>query len=184
MTVIILHGTKGSPHINWFPWLRQQLQARGETVHVPHLPTPDSQTPAAWHTALAAQCPPIDSSTTLVGHSLGANFILHILERLIAPVAQSIFVAPVIDDIAFEEYSHLNEPFTHHLYDWPRIRTNAGVPIILHGTDDPYVPPAQATRLQYEIGGLLNLIPNGGHLNGEAGYTEFPLLLRLFDNDN
>ena len=184
MTVIIFHGTKGSPTINWFPWARRALAELGHTVHVPHMPTPDNQTPAAWHAALAAQCPPIDADTILVGHSLGATFILHVLEQLAAPVAQSIFVAPVIDDIAFEDYSRLNEPFTHHLFDWPRIRANAGVPIILHGTDDPYAPPAHATRLQHEIGGLLNLIPAGGHLNGEAGYTEFPLLLKLLDNSN
>jgi len=36
-----------------------------------------------------------------------------------------------------------------------------------------------AECLQDQIGGELIVIPNGGHLNSESGYTEFPLLLNV-----
>lgn len=115
----------------------------------------------------------------LVGHSIGATFILHVLERLSQPVAHSIFVAPVMDDIKYPEYSELNHPFVHHAFNWQKIKANAGKINILCGHDDPYLPITHAQKLHAAIGGGLQVVAEGGHLNAESGYTTLPHLMNF-----
>ena len=133
--------------------------------------------PAAWLEALAEQAPAPDRQTVLVGHSIGATFILHVLERLTLPIAQSIFVAPVMDDIRNTEYTKLNHSFVHHTFNWTKIKANAGQVNILCGHDDPYLHITHAQKLHAHIGGGLQVVAEGGHLNAESGYTTLPQLM-------
>lgn len=170
MKYVVFHGTKGSPQGNWFPW----LQTRLPNVVVPQLPTPEGQSKDNWMTFV----PPIDGDDVLIGHSCGATFLLHVLEDLKVPVKQSIFVSPVMGPIGIAEYDTLNKSFYDHVFDWKCIRANAGKTLILHGDNDPYVPLLHALELNNGLGGAMEIVPGGGHLNAESGYTAFPALLR------
>ena len=48
---------------------------------------------------------------------------------------------------------------------------------IIHGDDDPYVPVEHARQLSGFIDAPLHIIKDGGHLNAETGYTQFPEIL-------
>ncbi len=181
MNVIILHGTKGSPAGNWFPWLKEHCLAKKYNVYIPTLPTPDNQSLKSWEAALHQQTPAIEKETILIGHSLGATMMLHVLEKLKEPIFKSIFVSPVMDEINIPEYDDLNKSFIKTPdFDWLSISNNAGEVTIFHGNNDPYVSKEHAEFLQDQIGGELKIIKNGGHLNAESGYTTFPELLDIF----
>lgn len=182
MNIIILHGTLGSPDSNWFQWLKKELETQGHHIYVPRLPTPDGQNVKGWHRALAEQAPQPDRNTILIGHSCGATYLLHILERLTTPVAQSIFVSGFIDEIGNTEYDKLNKSFIKHNFNWNKIILNAGKINILHGNNDPYVPLTLAQNLAVYLKTQLTIIPDGGHLNSESGYSSFPQLLNLINN--
>lgn len=177
--VVILHGTKGSPEGNWFLWLKKKLEERGVKCFVPRLPTPDGQTKENWCAALREQAPIFGLDTVLVGHSCGATFMLHILEVVQEPVMKSIFVSGFIDKLGMQEYDELNSTFVEHEFDWEKIKANAGKIKVLYGDGDPYVPYDAAVRLAKNLGVELTVVKNGGHLNSEAGYSEFEELLRL-----
>lgn len=180
MNIIILHGTNGSPDGNWFPWLKEQCSAKGHKTHVPQFPTPDNQSIESWTSAFRKQAPALDENTILVGHSLGATMMLHVLEALKESISKSIFVAPVMDEIDLPEYDQLNKSFIKTPnFDWLTISNNAGKVTIFHGDNDPYVPKEQPEFLQDQIGGELKIIKNGGHLNTESGYTDFQELANI-----
>lgn len=44
-----------------------------------------------------------------------------------------------------------------------------------------YVPMAAAQRLADGLQTEIKIIPNGGHLNAESGYTKFPELMELIN---
>jgi hypothetical protein len=180
-TTIIFHGTMGSPSGNWFAWLKEELEANKHKVYVPTLPTPEGQSVKGWMGAVKNQLPIFSSGEDfiLVGHSCGATFLLHYLEQMNIKVGQSIFVSPVMDKIEIEEYDALNKTFIDHAFDWRVIKARAGNVSVLHGNNDPYVPIAQAHYLSTHLGVQTTAIENGGHLNSESGYMEFPLLLDI-----
>lgn len=185
MDLIILHGTKGSPEGNWFQWLKEKAEESGYRVFIPRLPTPENQSKDNWCEALRNQAPVFGHDTILAGHSLGATFMLHILEVVQEPIAKSIFVSPVIDKLGIEEYDTLNKSFLKTPdFDWSTISNNAGEIVYFHGNNDPYVPLEQSQTLQRKLGGELLVIPEGGHLNSESGYTEFPEILEHLPNIN
>ena len=179
---IIFHGTNGSPEENWFPWLKAELEAKGHRVYVPALPTPEGQTVDEWMSACKTQLPSFsaDNDITLIGHSAGATFLLHFLEAMDIKALRSIFISPVMDEINIEEYDVLNHSFIEHDFDWNVIKSRAGEVNVLHGDNDPYVPLEQAHRLSADLGVQTTVIKNGGHLNSESGYTDFPMLLNIF----
>lgn len=182
--IIIVHGTKGSPDINWFRWLEKELKADGHTVYIPCVPTPENQSPERWLAALRDQAPAPDENTVLIGHSIGATFLLHLLETLPAPVAKTLFVSVVMDEINIPEYDTLNKPFLKTPdFDWLTISNNANDIALLHGENDPYVSKEHSEFLQDQIGGELVIIPNGGHLNSESAYNKFPEILTLIRQD-
>ncbi len=177
MKTVILHGTKGSPDGNWFPWLKEQLETKAHDVYVPKLPTPENQSKTSWCKELDAQAPIFDKDTILIGHSCGATYLLHILEVLKEPVAKSIFVSGFLDELGIPEYDELNSTFIKHDFNWKKIRENAGEIHILHGDNDPYVPLEQAHKLSKHLKAEVNIIKDGGHLNSESGFTELPQAL-------
>lgn len=179
-TAIILHGTKGSPDGNWFPWLKSQLEGQGYHVYVPVLPTPENQNKEAWCAALRAQAPIFDESTTLIGHSCGATFLLHILE-VCKPVERSILVSPVLGACGVPEYDVLNSTFIHHNFNWAKIQKTMGIAHILHGDNDPYVPASHPKAIVEKLNLEVEWIPDGGHLNSEAGYIQFPRLMEIIN---
>lgn len=162
---------------NWFPWLKNKLSSFGHSVEVPRFPTPDGQFVENWHRTFDALAPRPGPDTVLIGHSCGATFILHVLEALPGPVAKSVFVSGFLDELGNEFFDNLNKSFINHAFDWDKIRRNAGEITLFHGDNDPYVPLAAAESLSTKLKTPLTIIPNGGHLNAESGYVEFPQIL-------
>lgn len=175
--IVIIHGTMGNPEGNWFPWLSSQLKKQGHHVYVPHFPTPDGQTADAWCGVLRDQAPVFDENTILIGHSIGATFLLHILATLVQPVKASFFISPVMGVINNAEYDTLNASFIAPDWQWNQLRSVAGWTGIMHGLDDPYVPMAHPKILAKGLNIGVNWVENGGHLNAESGYTQFSELL-------
>src|SRR3989344_7319515 len=114
--VFIFHGTEGYPEENWFPWLKEKLEAKGCKVFVPQFPSPSGEHASVteWFKVLENYNQYIDKDTILIGHSLGGVFALRILERLKSSVKAAfltgtpIGIKPILNydrDSAFSGFS-------------------------------------------------------------------------------
>ncbi len=179
MDIIILHGTKGSPNGNWFPWLKKECEKLGHSVFIPKFPTPENQSVENWCKELDKQAPVFGKDTILIGHSCGATYLLHILEVLKIPVFNSILVSSFIEKLNISEFDELNKTFINHNFNWEKIKINSKKFHIFHGDNDPYVPLKYAEKISKKLKTPIHIIKNGGHLNSESNYNEFPELLEI-----
>lgn len=178
MRIIVIHGSYGSPEGNWFPWLKRELEGMGHQVLTPRFPTPGNQSLEIWKAVLAREAQEIDSDCILIGHSIGAGFVLNVLEDLAsAPVRASCLIAGFLGDLGLPDFDTINRSFVNRDFDWKRIRANAGSVLVMNGDNDPYVPLDRGQELARRLSVPLEIVPGGGHLNAESGFTSFPLLV-------
>jgi predicted alpha/beta hydrolase family esterase len=179
-TIIIMHGTMGTPQKNWFPWLKIALENLGHTVKSPPFPTPENQTIPTWLYILDQQVTKWDESVILVGHSSACLAICAKLQQLKTPIAGAFLVAPFYGDNGDEEYDRYNRAFNTYQYNWDKVRNGAKTIEIFRSNDDPYVPERTGRLLAEFLKVPEKIIRNGKHLNDEpnSGYNTFPLLLQ------
>jgi predicted alpha/beta hydrolase family esterase len=182
MKFVILHGTMGSPEGNWFPWLAGELEKLGHQTIRPQLPTPEGQNPTEWTKAIKEAVEKLggpDDQTVFVAHSMSPWAVCYYLSMINTEIKAAFFVSPFAEQIDTEEPFHsLIQPFADGRVDWKKVKENCQDVICFVGDNDPYVSMDVAKRV-IALSGAKDLIvvPNGGHLNHEFGYTTFPLLL-------
>jgi predicted alpha/beta hydrolase family esterase len=194
--IIIFHGTGGFPDENWFPWLKKELESENCNVKVPKFPNskkllatacikvvvpqfPAPETPIldSWLNKLEEYKELINKDTILIGHSLGGLFLVRVLEKLNKPVKAAIFVSASIGVKPILFYKGDYDFSGGFDFDWDKIKNNAKHFEVFHSDTDPMVSLKNGEELAKHLGVKLNVIPNAGHLNAKAGYTEFPQLL-------
>ena len=110
--VIIVHGAYGYPEENWFDWLRCELAELGIECIVPAFPTPDNQDLSNWLSFFQLSCNhKIHARTILVGHSLGAAFILRWLEQYTDQVSAAILIGAFIGEVGVKKFDEINQSF-------------------------------------------------------------------------
>ncbi len=180
---VILHGTDGSPEINWFPWLQSQLESRGFNAWVPQLPNSDYPNALKYIEFLVHNGWDYNEETVLIGHSSGAVAALQLLQALPidTKIKAVIGVAAFKDNLQWrDEHKRLKLGglFTPEL-DFPLLRKKADQFMFIHSADDPYSPPEHASYLAVKLQAELIMMSSERHFNTEAGdkYKEFPFLL-------
>jgi len=173
----LIHGAYGGPDENWFPWLRSCLEQRGHEVITPSFPTPEGQSLSAWFDIFESHVPGLDESAVLVGHSLGPVFIANILNKYEVHVAGSIFVAGFRALLGNPDFDEINSTFVEEPLDFQRVGNRGGTVIAYVSENDPYVPLKDALEFAENVGARIVRVPNAGHFNAAAGYSEFPSVL-------
>lgn len=181
--VFIIHGAYGHPKGNWFPWLSAELKKSGCKVIVPKFPTPKNQTLSNWLKVFEVYEKDMNKKCILVGHSLGSAFILSSLERIRNPVKAVFLVSEFTKLLGNPAFDKINETFVRKKFQWRKIRSNCKKFYVINSDNDPYVPIGLGKLLAENLGAKLMVLKNAGHINAEAGYTRFGLLLGLIKKE-
>ncbi len=172
-TILIVHGASGSPQENWFPWLKHELEKKNFEVFVPTFPTPENQTLDHWMEIFEKYKEKLNQRSIVIGHSLGAAFLLNILEK--QKIGGAFFVAPVGGTVD-NEYWEGMRTFADKNFDWGAIGKNCRHFFVYHSDNDPYIPIDHAKVLSKNLGIQLTFVQGAGHFNQNSGYVSFPLL--------
>ena len=177
MTTLILHGIGGHAGIHWQKWLKDQLESQNFGVLMPSLPNANHPDRKIWLEQVQRLTSGINlAELIIVGHSAGVTTALDFIEQAKFKVTGLVSVAGIAKDYG----SELNGEFLRAKpIDFNKVLENLNWAEVVYGGNDPYV---SQTALRYVAGNLQvnpTIIHNGGHLNTEAGYTQFPRLLKV-----
>ena len=120
MNFFIIHGIYGHPEENWFPWLKKELEKEGHEVTVPKFPTPIGQTLESWIKIIKKYEDKINDDTIMIGHSLGAAFILNYLEQADREIRTAVLVSGYHENLE-NPYKKLNKTFVDKKFNWDKL---------------------------------------------------------------
>lgn len=174
---IIIHGAYGNPDENWFPWLAKELEKIRYEVRRPEFPTPENQNLITWISKLEEVWQP-NEDTILIGHSIGAAFVLRVLmQHNGVPVKAAFLVSGFVSQLGNPEFDELNASFLEEPFNWGVIKKNCQDFYVYHSDNDPYVLLEKAEELAGNLGVEVKLVSGAGHFNEAAGYTQFEKIL-------
>lgn len=175
--VFIIHGAYGCPNENWFSWLKNKLDDERIECFVPHFPTPKEQSLENWLQIFDSYRYKISEKSILIGHSLGAVFLLRWLEIWSGVKINKCFlIGGFLGKVNVALFDILNRDFFIHPFNWHNIKMKVDEFILYHGNDDPYVSHEYANSLTASLNATKIVVANAGHFNKASGYKSFPLL--------
>ncbi len=93
---ILIHGFEGHGGNHWFPWLKGELEKRGIEVKTPTLSTSAHPTVESWLEELLPLVKDFGPNDIIVGHSLGSNAALQLLQAVKRNIGHFFLVASAI----------------------------------------------------------------------------------------
>lgn len=195
MRFVIFHGAFGSPDKSWFPELKENLESLGQEVVAPQFPVDDwnemvkagsaqplkNQNLVNWLQTFEPVAKTFKKGEKLcfVGHSLGAVFILHVVEKFNLKLDSAIFVSPFLDKLDRWEFNHANQTFYKTDFDFAKLKQLIPVSYVLYSDNDPYVKNQHSILFAKALDCSLIFVRRAGHLNSEVNLNEFPLVFDL-----
>ena len=176
----IIHGSFGNPFVNWFPYLRKEIEKKELEVYTPDFPTGIGyQNYDNWEKLLKIYLESglINEDTTIFAHSIAPIFICKFLINNKVKVKRLVFVCGFNNYLDInEEYDNVNKSmFINNLTE---IRNYCNDIICYYSDNDPYVKHEVEKEFADIVSNKQFVIKSGGHLNSESGYTEFEELLK------
>jgi hypothetical protein len=180
---VIVPGWHGSGEGHWQTWLEHELVGSGRATRRPGFADLDEPQLSDWRNALRAaisDLPPDEFD--VVAHSLGAVLWLHhVADPGDSPrPARVLLVAPPSPHTDLPEIAAFFPP----PLDVDALRHAADGTVLVAGDNDPYLPEGIAAAYGRPLKIATTVVPNGGHLNPDAGYGAWPAVLEWCNRDN
>ena len=185
----LLHGSFSCPFSNWIPYLREKIIANikidGEEklVYTPEFPTGvGNQNYERWAKILDVYVDSqlINENTIIFALSIAPVFISKYLVDRKIKVKRLVFVCGFNNYLGInEDYDQVNKSmYFDNLLD---IKKYCSDIICIYSDNDPYVKFESEVLFANTVTDKQIIIPGGGHLNSECGYSEFSELLKYIN---
>lgn len=172
---LLIHGSFGSPFVNWFPYLRKEIEKKRYIVYTPDFPTGVGyRNYTNWSKLLKvySDLDIINDNTIIFAHSIAPVFICKFLVENKIKVKRLVLVCGFNNYLGIDdEYDAVNESM---YFDTPNeIKKYCNDIVCFYSDNDPYVKYEIEKEFADTIADKQIMISGGGHLNSESGYTEF-----------
>lgn len=179
--LVVVPRWSGTPSSDYYPWLVGQLNDSAVLcpVLIGDMPHPSAPTIETWPKTLreiAGEDPDVLRETIMMGHSVGAQTVLHFLAALPegVQVAAAVLVAGWWDvDKPWDSI----RPWIAHEHDHERIKRAAKSIHVLLSDNDPFTSDHTRTAelFRSRLDARVVMVPGAKHFNG----TEEPAVLEL-----
>lgn len=177
---LLIHGSFGSPFVNFLPYLRKQIEESELAVYTPDFPTGVGyQNYDNWSKLLKVyvQANIIDENTVIFAHSIAPVFICKFLVENKINVKRLVFICGFNNYFGInKEYDAVNESM--YFDNLEEIKNYCDDIVCFYTDNDPYVQYEVEKEFADTITKKQIMISGGGHLNSESGYNEFTDLLK------
>lgn len=181
--IFIVHRWSGTPLEDWYPWLKSKLEEKGYTVWIPQMPNTDEPMMEEWVPYLSEEVGTVDAQTYFIGHSVGVQTVLRMLESLPEGTKAGGLVSVAgwfgMNEDVLEEEGTLDtaRPWLREPIDFAKVRRMLGKIIAIFSGNDPYVPVGQAEMFRNQLEAETVVVPNRGHYTSADDVTEAPEVL-------
>jgi uncharacterized protein len=175
LKVIFIHGNGNcTPNDNWFPYLKNELEALGLNVVARQFPDANLARSSYWLPFLKDELK-ADENTIIVGHSSGALAAMRFAEN--NKLLGSILIGSMHTDLGMENEKlsgYFDEP-----WNWQKIKNNQTWITQFASTDDPWIPIDEQRYVNKMLNSEYYEYTNQGHFGGDYYKKEFPELVKV-----
>ncbi len=181
--IILVHGWGGSPHSDWFPWLKKELSKKRHTVLVPEMPDTKNPIMHTWIAALTKATGMVDGNTFFVGHSIGCQTILRYLAYLPnqGVAGGVLLVAPWTtlkpESYEKEEDRAIAQPWLETPIPGELANVHAKKFVCFFSDNDYFVFVKDSKIFKEKLGAEIIIEQNRGHYTSDDGCESVPSVL-------
>ena len=180
--IFINHGYMGSNVENWFPWFKEKIDDDNNKCIIPQYPIEkDKHFYDYWKETLNKYLDYINEDTIIIGHSSGCAFTIKYLIEKNIKINKLILVSGFNNYYSDDEndfHNVVNKTFYVEDDKLNIVKSLCNEIICIYGDNDPYIPQEVFNDLANKLDAKKVIIPNGGHLNLEAGFDKFDEVLK------
>lgn len=179
-TVVLLHGSYGSPYENWIPSVSEHIRGRGHLPLAITLPTPFGQTFENWSRILDGYRGGglLGDASVVVAHSSSCSFAVKYL------ASRQVGVRGIVTVSGFTGFISGNEDFdainaavdTTSPEDYTDLRALSRNRVAFISDNDPNLPNDILRDFASRMHAEEVVIPGAGHFNSASGYGTFEAL--------
>ena len=183
--VFIIHGWDFNPKMNWYSWLKTELENKKYEVIVPTMPNTSKPIIEDWVSHLKKVVGKLDEETYFIGHSVGCQTIMRFLEKekFNGKIPKIVFVAGwfKLDNLEDEEVAQIARPWLEKTIDFDKINEKISELIVFLSNNDPYnYIEENKDKFEKELKAKVMILKDKGHFTEEEGVREIKDVLKEF----
>lgn len=166
--VYIIHGWGLDSNMPWIRWLEIELKKKNFEVFPLDMPNSFHPKIEEWVNYLRENVKSVDDTTYFVGHSIGAQTIMRLLEKF--PKSEHIkgcvFIAPWLELIHIgDDEIEIAHPWVNSKIDFGRILKHTGNFLAIFSSDDPYVSENEIEKFKEGLNANIIIKKEMGHFD-------------------
>ncbi len=181
--VFIIHRWHGNPKLDWYQWIKKELEKRNFEVIVPEMPNTDSPIIKDWVDHLKKLIINLNEKDFFIAHSIGCQTVMRFLsihsekEKL----GGIIFVAPwlKLKNLPKEEIE-IAKPWLENPIDFKKIKSFTNKITCIFSDNDNYVPIENITLFRKNLNAEIITEKDKGHFSEDDGIKKVPEVLEKF----
>jgi uncharacterized protein len=171
---LILQGWYQKIDSNWYPWLKKELEKKGNEVYLPDLPTIHTDLPdMTKQLEFIEKNFKIDNDTIIFGHSLGTLLAMRLAEKH-KYLKMFLIAGWDFNDLTEEHRLFWKTPINHS-----KIKKNVIEIYCITSDNDPYMTANTVEEMSKRLGGKFILVKGKGHFTTGDKVTKIPQLLKF-----